>query len=56
MGTFLSIDIVGRSINLPQSNVLYPVLRVDRGWVERMGEEKGFICKMKKRLFSFLKI
>ena len=38
MDTFLSLDIVGSALDLPQSNVPYPLCKVDGGWGK---EESG---------------
>ena len=61
----LSLDIVGSALELPRSNVYYPLWGVDGGGIERyvegMGGAEGVgtwivMYKMRKdSLFSFLK-
>ena len=53
--TLLSLDTVGRALNLPQSNVPYPLSGLGwREWKEGREWELGLVCKMKEdSLFSF---
>ena len=63
MDTLLSLHIVMRALDLPQSNVAYPLRRVDGHggicggkWEEGRELEHGLICVMKKDcLFSLKK-
>ena len=57
--TLLSLDIVGRALYLPQSNVPYPLWGVDgdegrwKEWKEGREWELGLVVKWKKKIVCF---